>query len=72
MTKYRNPRFGRMITDFCRKRVARVLPPKEAEQLEQYLVALHRAGGPVPAQGRGVNWDRVSTGGVARRQQSRS
>ncbi len=62
MTTYRNPRFGRMITDFCRKRVAQVLPPKETEQLEQYLVALHRAGGPVPAQGRGVNWRRVSQG----------
>ena len=62
MTTYRNPRFERMITDFCRKRVTQVLPPKETEQLERYLVALHRAGGPVPAQGRGVNWRRVSQG----------
>ena len=62
MTTRRNPRFGRVITDFCRKRVAQVLPPHETEKLEQYLLELRSVGGPVPLQGRGVNWRRVSEG----------
>ena len=62
MTARRNPRFGRVITDFCRKRVAQVLPPHETEKLERYLLNLRSVGGPVPLQGRGVNWRRVSEG----------
>ena len=62
MTTYRNPRFERVITDFCRKRVAQVLPPHETEKVEQYLLELRSIGGPVPLQGRGVNWRRVSEG----------
>ena len=49
-----------MIPHFCRKRVTQVLPSKETEQREQYLVALRRADGSVPALGRGVNWRRIS------------
>ena len=62
MTTYRNPRFARVITAFCRKRVAQVLPPHETEKLERYLLDLRSAGGPVPLQGRGVNWRRVGEG----------
>ena len=62
MTTHRNSRFGRVITDFCRKRVAQVLPPHETEKLERYLLDLRNVGGPVPLQGRGVNWRRVSEG----------
>ena len=62
MTTRRNPRFGRVITDFCRKRLAQVLPPHETQKLEQYLLDLRSVDGPVPLQGRGVNWRRVSEG----------
>ncbi|EGY02522.1 hypothetical protein AZA_32100 [Nitrospirillum viridazoti Y2] len=51
---------ARMISDFCRARVTRVLPPREAEQLRMHLVDLIRTRTPPPRSGAAFNMTQLA------------
>ena len=49
----------RMISDFCRKRVAPHLPPADTELLRKYLIASAGAGGGLPRTGGKYDWPAI-------------
>lgn len=48
-----------MLSDYCRKRIAPLLPPREVEQLRTYLLALLEAGVLPPSRGSGFEWQQL-------------
>ena len=54
--------FARKISDFCRIRLAPLLPPREAERLGKYLVALVTARNLPPRIGKSYAWGEIASG----------
>jgi len=50
----------RMLSDYCRKRVAPHLPPNDVEALRSYILRLHADRKRPPRAGRGFNWTAIS------------
>ena len=53
--------FARKISDFCRIRLAALLPPREAEQLGKYMVGLVTTRNPPPRTGKGYAWGEIAS-----------
>lgn len=58
----RRTSFPRMIEQFLRQRVAAALPPRELEQLRDYLLGLIADGLPPPRRGGRPDWLAISEG----------
>lgn len=56
-----NPRFPRIITSFCRQRLAGLLPPREVERVEGYLIDCFRRGTMPPGRGGGWAWSEIAS-----------
>lgn len=60
MTTSRAPMTVRMLSDFCKKRISHVLPPRETERLRIYLVDLLTSGHYPPMRGTDLNWELIA------------
>ncbi len=49
----------RMISEYCRKRIAQHLPPAETEALRRYLVDLLATRASIPRAKRGYDWEAI-------------
>ena len=49
----------RMVADFCRKRIAALLPPLETAALQDYLIELVQAASPPPRSRGGLDWAQI-------------
>ena len=56
-----NSVFPRMISDFCRIRVSKALPPQEVERLRQYMLDLFASGAHPPMQRRNLDWTLIGS-----------
>jgi len=48
--------FARKISEFCRKRISTLLPPREVERIRLYMVELTKRSEAPPTKGRGFDW----------------
>lgn len=53
--------FPRMISDFCRVRVSKALPPQEVDRLRQYMLDLFASGAHPPMQRRKLDWTLIGS-----------
>jgi hypothetical protein len=51
-----NPRFPRIVAQFCRQRLAQSFPPQEVLRIEAYLTACFASGSLPPSSGTGWAW----------------
>ena len=54
------PITSRMISEYCRKRIAKTLPPRETESIRQYLIQLLDARVLPPRFGAHVDWSEIA------------
>jgi len=52
--------FARMISDFCRKRLAPLLPPHEVEKVRFYMLDMLQACERVPRNKKGYDWSEIA------------
>lgn len=52
--------FARMLSDFCRKRLAPFLPPHEVEKVRFYMLDMLQACERVPRNNKGYDWSEIA------------